>query len=74
MRFTVTDPGTGENLQLEAIPEVYNGENGYRIFFEDKSSIIIGYTDNWKVLDSHLIQPELVEIIGLAIREREQQQ
>jgi hypothetical protein len=71
MRFTVKEPSTGVPLQLEARPERFNGEQGYRILSDYGSNFFITNRYGvWRVGDDHHIEPELLEIIGLAIEEQ----
>lgn len=70
---TVTDPATGEFLQFEAKPEKYNGEQGYRIFFKTGVNFFISNKYGaWRSLDSHHVDPALLNNIGMAIEERYQ--
>jgi hypothetical protein len=68
MKFTAKDPSTGLIHLLEAKPEKYNGEQGYRILYETGSSFFIANKYGcWRVMDDHYADVGFLENIGLAI-------
>lgn len=68
MKFTAKDPSTGFVHSLEAKPEKYNGEQGYRIFYDNGSSFFIANKlGTWRVTDDHFADVGFLENIGLAI-------
>ncbi|HEY1025365.1 MAG TPA: hypothetical protein VGE26_09395 [Sphingobacteriaceae bacterium] len=71
MQFTVSDSSKGVYLTLEAVPEKFHGEVGYRIFFPNKTHCFISSKyGTWRVLDDHPVNPELLEAIGAALEEQ----
>ena len=71
MKFTVVEPSTKVPLQLEARPERFNGEAGYRILCDYGSNFFISNKyGSWRVADNHHVESELLEKIGLAIEEK----
>ena len=65
MRIKINDPLTNTELNLDARPEDYNGEQGWRILFPEKDSFVIVQKDGeWNVMDETDINPQLVEAIG----------
>ncbi len=71
MQFTVPDEAKGIYLTVEAVPERFNNETGYRIFFPNKTNCFISSRyGTWRVLDDHPVNPELLQAIGAAIEER----
>lgn len=71
MQFTVPDSSKGIYLTLEAVPEKFNGEMGYRIFLPNKTNFFISSKYGaWRVLDDHPVNPELLEAIGAALEEK----
>lgn len=68
MKLTVTEPSTGMPLQLEAKPDRYKTEPGYRITYANGTSFFISNKfGTWRLLDDHHVEPELLVQIGLAI-------
>lgn len=68
MRIRVKEPVTGTDLDLNAEPEDYNGEQGWRIIFPSKDSFVIVYKNgDWAVMDDDTVNPEIVETIGKAV-------
>jgi hypothetical protein len=68
MKITVKDPSTGVVLPLEARPESYHHEQGYRIFYPGGSSFLISCKlGAWRALDDHHVDADLLVQIGLAI-------
>lgn len=68
MRITIKEPITKGDLELDAIPEDYNGEQGWRIIFPEKDSFVIVHQNgDWNVMDEPDINPELVADIGRAL-------
>jgi len=68
MTITYKEPDTGDEIQLQAEPEDYNGEQGLRIIFPTKDSFVIVQKDGtWNVMDDDSINPQIVEAIGKAL-------
>ena len=68
MRITIKEPLTKGDLNLDARPEDYNGEQGWRIIFPEKDSfVIVQQNGEWNVMDEPDINPELVANIGKAL-------
>ncbi len=68
MTFTYKEPDTNNEIELQAEPEDYNGEQGMRIIFPSKDSFVIVEKDgSWNVMDDDTINPEIVEAIGKAL-------
>ena len=70
MRIIVNEPVTNSELELNAEPEDYNGDQGWRIISpESKESFVIVHKDGeWNVVDDDTINPEIVEVIGKALQ------
>lgn len=69
MRITLKDSVTGADIVLDARPEDYNGEQGWRILFPEKDSFVMVERDGeWHVMDDEDLNPEMVAAIGNAIR------
>jgi hypothetical protein len=65
MRIKIIEPLTNTELDLDARPEDYNGEQGWRILFPEKDSFVIVQKDGeWNVMDENDINPQLIEAIG----------
>lgn len=68
MKFTIKDPSNGMLLLLEARPEQYHHELGYRIIYPNGSSFfIVSKFGTWRPADDHPVAPELLVQVGLAI-------
>jgi hypothetical protein len=68
MTFTYKEPDTEEEIELQAEPEDYNGEQGLRIIFPSKDSFVMVQKDGaWNVMDDDTINPEILEAIGRAL-------
>ena len=68
MRITIKEPVTNNNLNLDARPEDYNGEQGWRIIFPEKDSFVVVQKDGeWNVMDESDINPALIDAIGKAL-------
>lgn len=68
MRIKIKEPVTNSALNLDARPEDYNGEQGWRIIFPEKDSFVIVQRDGeWNVMDESDINPQLIEAIGNAL-------
>lgn len=68
MRITIKEPVTNNNLNLDARPEDYNGDQGWRIIFPEKDSFVVVQKDGeWNVMDETDINPELINAIGKAL-------
>lgn len=68
MRIKIKEPVTNSELNLDARPEDYNGEQGWRIIFPEKDSFVIVQRDGeWNVMDESDINPQLIEAIGNAL-------
>ncbi len=69
MRIVVNEPATGSRLELNAVPEDYNGDQGWRILSPDKDSfVIVEKNGDWHVADETGIHPELIQAIGKALQ------
>jgi len=70
MEITIKEPATGEQIRLNAQPEDYNGELGWRIIYPQKDSFVIAPQDgDWKAMDEEDLNPELVGAIVKALDE-----
>lgn len=68
MQLEVKDPQTGALLQLKAKPEQLKGEHGYRIRHPNGSGFFIANrAGTWRSADDHLVDPEFLVNIGLAL-------
>lgn len=68
MRIKIKEPVTNSELNLDARPEDYNGEQGWRIIFPEKDSfVIVQRNGEWNVMDESDINPQLIEAIGNAL-------
>jgi hypothetical protein len=68
MTITYKEPDTGDEIELQAEPEDYNGEQGLRIIFPSKDSFVIVQKDgSWNVMDDDTINPEIIEAIAKAL-------
>ncbi|HUH32772.1 MAG TPA: hypothetical protein VLZ28_02400 [Daejeonella sp.] len=68
MRIKITEPLTKTELHLDARPEDYNGEQGWRILFPEKDSFVIVQKDGeWSVMDENDINPQLIDAIGKSL-------
>ena len=68
MKITINEPATGSRLDLDAQPEDYNGEQGWRILSPGKDSFVIIQQDgSWTVADDSDINPELIKEISNAL-------
>lgn len=68
MIITIKEPITNSNINLDARPEDYNGNQGWRIIFPEKDSFVIVQQDgDWTVVDETDINPQLIEAIGKAL-------
>lgn len=68
MRIKIKEPVTNGELDLDARPEDYNGEQGWRIIFPEKDSFVIVQKEGeWNVMDESDINPQLIEAIGNAL-------
>ena len=73
MEIVIKEPGTGDQLTLDAQPEEYNDELGWRIFYPQKNSFLIAREDgDWKAVDEADMNPELIEAITTALRRNEE--
>ena len=70
MRITVKEPINDTELELNAEPEDYNGDQGWRIISsESKESFVIVHKDGeWNVVDDDTINHEIVEAIGKVLQ------
>lgn len=69
MRITVKEAVTNNDVELDAQPEDYNGEQGWRIIFPDKDSFVIVQKDGeWQVVDESDVNPELVEAVAQQLK------
>lgn len=73
MEITIKEPATGEQIRLDAQPEEYNNELGWRIFYPEKDSFLIARENgSWKAVDESDINPELIGAIADSLRENEE--
>lgn len=69
MKITIKEPVTDTEMELDAQPEDYNGEPGWRILFPEKDSFVIARKNGeWQVMDEKDINPEIVRAITDALR------
>lgn len=69
MRITVKEAVTNADIELDAQPEDYNGEQGWRIVFPDKDSfVIVERNSEWQVVDEEDVNPEFVEAVAQALK------
>jgi len=69
MKLTIKEPATDTELELNAEPEDYNGEQGWRIVSPDKDSFVVVQKEGeWHVMDESDVNPELIKAIGEALR------
>jgi hypothetical protein len=72
MEITIKEPATGEAIRLDAQPEDYLGEQGWRILYPQKDSFVIARENgDWKAVDEEDMDPELITAIVQAIDEKE---
>ena len=68
MEFTIKDDETGNELLLQAEPEDYNGQQGWRVVFPGKDSFVMveknGY---WQACDEPGLNPDFVQAIGASL-------
>lgn len=68
MEFKIKDDETGNELILQAEPEDYNGEQGWRILFPEKNSFVMVEKDGrWQACDEPGLNPDFVQAIGEAL-------
>ena len=68
MRIKINEPVSQTLLNLNALPEDYNGEQGWRILFPEKDSfVIVQKNGEWQVMDDSDINPQLIEAIAKAL-------
>lgn len=68
MKFTITDPLTGMPVLLEARPQSFHHEPGFRIIYPNGSGFFIcNKFGTWHAADDHHVDPDLLVQIGLAI-------
>jgi hypothetical protein len=64
MRFDIINPTDNTRVELDAQPEDYKGEQGFRIIFPQKDSFVMVQKDGeWNVMDEPDLNPELVKAI-----------
>jgi hypothetical protein len=69
MKITIKEPATGEEIELYAQPEDYNGVQGWRIIYPEKDSfVIVQQNGGWKVMDEEDLNPEILTAIGEALK------
>lgn len=69
MRITVKEAVTNADIELDAQPEDYNGEQGWRIVFPDKDSfVMVERNGEWQVVDEEDVNPALVEAVAQALK------
>jgi len=70
MLINVKDPATHEDMELDAQPEDYNGEQGWRILAPSKDSfVMVEKNGRWNVMDDldSGLSPAFLEAIGQAL-------
>jgi hypothetical protein len=68
MIITVKEPATHTDIELDAQPEDYNGEQGWRILSPEKESfVMVEKNGSWNVMDDTDINPEFLDAIGQAL-------
>jgi hypothetical protein len=68
MELEVKDPITGALLRLNAKPENFEGQHGYRIMHPNGSGFfIVNRSGAWRSGDDHHVEPDLLINIGLAL-------
>jgi hypothetical protein len=69
MRFNYNDPITETEIELNAEPEDFNGEQGLRIIFPEKDSfVMVQRNGSWEVVDDEDINPAIVEAVGKGLQ------
>jgi hypothetical protein len=72
MKITIKEPVTNTDMDLDAEPEDYNGDPGWRIIFPEKDSFVMVKTNgDWTVVDEEDINPKIVEAIGNALHQQD---
>jgi hypothetical protein len=73
MEITINEPATGENICLDAQPEEYNNELGWRIFYPEKDSFLIAEQNGeWRGVDEDNMNPELIDAIANSLLENDE--
>lgn len=68
MIITVKEPATHTDIELDAQPEDYNGEQGWRILSPDKDSfVMVEKNGQWNVMDDNDLNPDFLDAIGKAL-------
>lgn len=68
MQIQVTEPYCHQLIELNAMPGMMNGLNGWRICFPHKFAFFITQRNGqWRVMDDLNIHPELLDEIGKAL-------
>lgn len=68
MIITVKEPATHTDIELDAQPEDYNGEQGWRILSPEKDSfVMVEKNGQWNVMDDADINPDFLDAIGQAL-------
>ena len=69
MLITVKDPATHQDLELDAQPEDYNGEQGWRILSPTKDSfVMVEKNGQWNIMDDDTdMNPDFLDAIGKAL-------
>lgn len=64
MKFEIINPTDKTRVELDAQPEDYKGEQGFRILFPDKDSfVMVEKNGEWNVMDETDLNPELINAI-----------
>ncbi|SEN00077.1 hypothetical protein SAMN05192574_102133 [Mucilaginibacter gossypiicola] len=70
VELQVKDPYTGALLLLEAKPEKWHGEQGFRIRHPNGSNFwISGRSGAWQAEDGHPVDRDLLVNIGIALEQ-----
>lgn len=68
MRLTIKDPKSENEIEVNAEPEDYNGEQGFRIVLPSMDSfVILERNGEWTVVDDDVIHPDLLSAIARAL-------
>jgi len=68
MIVKIKEPATKTDVEIDAQPEDYNGEQGWRILFPSKDSfVMVEKNGRWNVMDDSDINPDLLDAIGNAL-------
>jgi hypothetical protein len=73
MEITIREPGTGDQIRLDAQPEECHDELGWRTFYPQKDSFLMAReSGNWQVVEETDMNPELVDAVADALQQNEE--